>query len=170
MTADSVATESLIGGHTVGLLHFPDDYANPKSGLLARWRCHVIANAVVRDRGYMEGLFKTHFPHGELAELGQRGIPEAAIEKADTVVLLYPDPIGLDFSACERFLASRWPTKRILVLNGRRRLFRLDRERRRRLALRRMLALFRPLEAAFFVFFVTATPFLLLVDLLRRRR
>src|SRR5262245_12670114 len=117
--------EALIGSNTVGLLYFPPDYTVPRPGLAGAWRRHVLANAAVRDRAYMEALFRECCPHGALVEVASDDLP-ADVERADSVVLLYPDSIGIDFGGIERTLRSRWPGKRLLALNGRRRLFRLD--------------------------------------------
>jgi hypothetical protein len=118
----------------------------------------------------MEALFKSHFPHGELIVLKDAGLPELHVTAADSIVLLYPDSIGMDFGAIERSVISRWPLKRVLVLNGRRRLFRLEPQMRRRLALRRYLEAIRIPEVAFLLVFLIATPILLLLDMMRSRR
>jgi hypothetical protein len=162
--------ESLIGPNTVGLLYIPSDYAEPRAGLLAVWRRHLVANAEVRSREYMEALFTASFPKGGLVEVVNGQIPTDRLEGADTIVLLFPDSIGIDFGKIERAIYSRWPSKRVLALNGRRRLFRLDPEMRRRLALRHFLETYRLPELAFLVIFVLVTPFLVLLDLLRGRR
>ena len=162
--------ESSLGAGTAGVLHFPPDYSAPRPGLFAAWRRHLIANAGVRDRDYMEALFRSHFPHGVLVAATDGPIPGDVLDRMDTIVLLYPDPIGMDFGAIEREVASRWPAKRLLALNGRRRLFRLDDGMRWKLALRRFLAAWRIPEILFFVVFVVVTPFLALYDTLRSAR
>ena len=162
--------EALIGPKTVGLLRNPTDYAVPRMGVFALWRRHLVANAGVRDREYMEALFKSQFPRGELIVLEDFVIPDARCAEADSIVLLYADCIGMDFGGIERNIISRWPLKRLLVLNGRRRLFRLDSEMRRRLALRRFLEATRLPEMAFLLVFLIATPVLLLVDTIRSHR
>jgi hypothetical protein len=162
--------EALIGPKTVGLLLIPADYATPRAGLLALWRRHVVANAGVRDRAYMESLFKSHFPHSELIVVEGGGVSDARVAGADNIVLLYADSIGMDFGAIERNIVSHWPLKRVLVLNGRRRMFRLDPDMRRRLALRRFLEVSRLPEIAFLLAFFIATPVLLLLDTMKSRR
>lgn len=126
-------TETLIGTSTAGLLFVPTDYVTPRASLLGLWRRHLIANAAVRGRDYMEALFKSHFPHCRLLEVAHGRIPHGDLQGVDNIVLLFPDSIGADFGWIERTLAARWPLKRVLVLNGRRRLFRLDPAMRRRL-------------------------------------
>jgi len=162
--------EALIGPETVGLLHVPSDYVTPRQGLLAIWRRHLVANVGVRSRDYMEALFRTHFPRGRLVEIEDGRIPADVLDRAGNIVLLYPDSIGMDFGEIERAIASRWPAKRVLVLNGRRRMFPLDAETRRRLALRRFLEAWRLPEIMFFLVFVVVTPLLALFDIVRGRR
>lgn len=165
-----MAFEDLIGGNIVGLLHHPGDYAAPRPGLRSLWRRHLIANAFVRNREYMVALFKSHFPGSPTVEATDGRVPEDSIAGADAIVLLYPDSIGMDFGWIERTVRARWPAKRLLVLNGRRRFFRLDAEMRRRLALRRFLERARLPEFAFFALFLVVTPVLLLLDAFKSSR
>src|SRR5262245_25962066 len=162
--------ESALGTATAGVLFFPADYFAPRHGLFALWRRHLVANASVRDRAYIEALFKSHFPNGVLVEATDGRVPGDALDRMDTIVLLFPDPIGMDFGAIERAVISRWPVKRLLALNGRRRLFRLDTRMRRRLGLRRFLASWRIPEFVFLLVFALTTPLLLLYDAIRGAR
>lgn len=162
--------ETLIGHSTLGILYFPEEYANPRKGILATWRRHLLANAAIRDRQYMLTLFNSHFPDCNSITITDKNLPAREIESAENLVLLFPDSIGLDFAAMERSIASRWPAKRLFALNGRRRFFRLDAPMRRRIALRRFLEKTRIPELCFFVAFVVATPFMALADLTRSRR
>ena len=160
----------LITGGTTGVLHIPADYATPRRGLSGLWRRHVIANASVRNREYMESLFNARFPGSELIFLEEGRVPSSLAVGADNIVLLYPDSIGLDFRHIERELVRRWPSKRLLVLNGRGRLFRLDKGMLHRLLFLRFLESFRIPEIAFLIVFLLTTPFLVLVDFFRDRR
>src|SRR5688500_559258 len=99
--------------------------------MLALWRRHLVANAAVRDRDYMIALFHSHFPDCRVFEAASGTIPYAELDTVDNIVLLFPDSIGARFGWIERSLINRWPSKRVLVLNGRRRLFRLDAAMRR---------------------------------------
>jgi len=162
--------EALIRGNTVGLLHIPKDYSSPPPGVAGAWRRHLVANAVVRDREYMMALFNSHFPSGTVVDVDDGQIPPEVASSADNIVLLFPDSIGMDFGDIERNVAVRCPSRRILVLNGRRRFFNLDAKMRRRLALRRFLEATRIPEIVFFLVFVVATPVLVVVDALRGRR
>ena len=162
--------QALIGRNTLGVLYFPADYAQRRTGLLALWRRHLLANAAVRDREYMLALFSSHFPDCPLISMTDEKTPVPEIESADNVVLLFPDSIGLDFGVIERSIASRWPAKRLFALNGRRRFFRLDAPMRRRMAIRRFLEKSRIPEVGLSVVFIVATPFLALMDLVRGHR
>jgi len=159
-----------IGAVALGLLYVPFDYLVPRNGLLALWRRHLVATAAVRTGDYMKALFASRFPGSALAEVTDGKIPEDVLIQAQTIVLLYPDAIGMEFGWIERALARRWPSKHVLALNGRRRLFRLDREMRRRLAIRRFLEFSRLPELAFFLVFAVVTPFFALLDIMRGHR
>ncbi len=160
----------LAGSDTLGVLYMPSDYVVPRRGILALWRRHVVANANVRNREYMESLFRRCFPYGALVEVKNGAIPSDLIDASESIVLLFPDAIGLDFTKVERAINARWPSKRLLALNGRGRLFRLDRRTRRQLLLSRFLEQWRLPELAFFLLFVAITPFLLIFDLMRGQR
>jgi len=167
LRVDSTAS---IGPFTVGLLYVPSDYVVPRKGLLALWRRHLVASAGVRTGDYMRALFTDRFHGSALVEVTDGEIPVDVLVQAQAIVLLYPDAIGMDFGWIERTLARRWPSKHVFALNGRRRLFRLDREMRRRLAVRRFLEASRLPELAVFLVFAAATPFLTLFDILRGHR
>ena len=162
--------ETLLGSRSIGLLYLPGDYAVPRKGFGAVWRRHLVANAGVRDREYMEHLFHSHFPNGVLLELKDARLPADIAGDGDNIVLLYPDSIGMDFPGIERALARQCPSRNVFVLNGRRRFFRLDRDMRRRLRLRRWLVAVRLPEFAFLLLFVLVTPLLVINDFVRGRR
>ncbi len=65
----------------------------------------------------------------------------------DAVLLLHSDALGLGLGALERRLVGAFPAG-VFVLNGRRRLYRLDARMQRRLRRRRVLAETRIVEAA----------------------
>jgi hypothetical protein len=162
--------DRLIGGKTVGLLYLPPDYAAPRMGWRAIWRRHIVANAAVRDREYMAALFQSRFPSGNLHIVENDHVPTEVLAAADTVVLLFPDAIGVDWQPIERQVHPCSTGKRLLMLNGRRRLLRLDSETRQRLARRRFLETWRLPEFAFLSIFVIVTPILAFLDLIRGRR
>ncbi len=63
------------------------------------------------------------------------------------MLLVHADALGLGLGGLERELAAAFP-EQVFVLNGRRRLYRLDPVMRRRLRRRRVLAETRIVEAA----------------------
>ena len=163
-------SERLIGPNTVGLLYLPPDYEVPRKGIFAIWRRHVVANAQVRKRDYMKDLFARHFPGCQILEVQPKQLPDDVLGRVENIVLLYADPNGMDCGWIERAIANRWPEKRVLVLNGRNRFFRLDSRMHKRLSLRRFLETFRIAEIALALAFIAVTPFLLFFDILRGRR
>ena len=117
-----------------------------------------------RDEAYLRALFAERYPDGRIGALSEAG-------NADVVVLLYPDAIGIGWSAVERDVRSRAGAgTELRALNGRRRDFALDRAMRRRLAVRRAFETALLGEALFTAVLLLATPPLLAWDLLRGRR
>jgi len=76
----------------------------------------------------------------------RRGLERYAIKPA-AIVLLYADAIGLGCARLEDAALSEAPE--VIIINGRRRAFGLDREARRALALRRFLSNWRFMELFF---------------------
>jgi hypothetical protein len=156
----------------VGVFHNPwrSDY-DPRRSLSELYGRAVWLKANPRGEEYMRALFAERYPEGVFVTTAGGEDWRRAVAGADTVVLLYPDSIGIRFSAVEREVErarKTWATVR--VLNGRRRDFVLSRTvrrelRRRRLAERAMLG-----EALAVVLFAAATPFFVASDLLRGRR
>ncbi len=141
------------------------------SGPLALLRRALWFKANPRQADYMEALFREHWPEGAIVALGGPAELGPEVARADTLVLLYPDAIGLGFGALDRaVLRHAAEGARVAVLNGRRRLFELDRRTRRQLALRRFLERFMLGEALFALGFLCATPVLVAADLARGRR
>ena len=136
-----------------------DHYANPRSlqylvGLVGE------ASALLSpDRApdlVVDARFGAELPDRVTRAFGRVVVAEVASRQAwtrdllgesrayDHVVLVYADALGLGCEAGERSaLADR---DDVLVINGRRRAFRLDRRLRRRLALSRLLARTRIVE------------------------
>ena len=162
--------EDLIGTKTAGVLHIPADYMTPRQGLLALWRRHLVTNAAMRNREYMKALFASHFPNGTLVETEAGAVPGDVLGRVDNIVLLYPDSIGMDYGDIERQVAARWPSKRVLALNGRRRFFRLDAHMLRRLRLRRFLEACRVPEIILAAALIVAAPVLAVAYLIRGER
>lgn len=102
-----------------------------------RWAVHFKANP--RPLEYMASLLSEHWPDADLIDVQDAGW-RARIAGARTVVLLYPDAIGLGFGHFERDLLRAIPADaEVQVLNGRRRRFVLDARTQRSLRLRRFL-------------------------------
>ena len=90
-----------------------------------------------------------------------------AAERYDTIVLIYPDALGLSWSRAEaRALAAAGT---VAIVNGRRRLFTLDRVVRRGLMWRRFLANTRMVQVMLGVAIVPLAAALAASDNLRRR-
>jgi hypothetical protein len=90
-----------------------------------------------------------------------------ALQKFDTVVLIYPDALGLTWSALERGAYSN--SSNVIIANGRRRLFAWDRRTARSLALRRFLANTRLVELIWGILVVPTAAVLAAVDFARGR-
>lgn len=156
----------------LGVLHYPlgDDFgvsnASPRSARRLYLRA-LAFKANPRDPEYMRELFSELHPDGEIVSPGEPGWAEA-VARADQVVILYPDSIGLGFGAFERKI-SRLTGSPILALNGRRREFELSRPMRRRLRSRRVLERTMLAEALLLPLLALATPPLVALDRMRGR-
>jgi len=89
-----------------------------------------------------------------------------SISGVDTVVLVYPDALGLTFGRLERQLKS-WGADNVVVVTGRRRFFSLTEAARRTLRWRRMLASTRFVELAGAVAIIPVAAVLAIYDRLR---
>ena len=155
----------------VGVFHNPwrSDY-DPRRSLAELYRRAVWLKANPRDEEYMRALFAERYPRGAFVRASDEGW-RSELPAADTVVLLYPDSNGIDFSGLEAEvgrLKKTWATVR--VLNGRRRDFVLSRAVRRGLRRRRFIERAMLGEALATLLFVAATPFFVVSDLVRGRR
>ena len=159
----------------VGLFHLPwpadPSRLRTSRSPLQMYRYAVWFKANPRSAEYMQQLFSERFPDGEFFHVDENGGWRAASAQAHTVVLLYPDSIGLGFGGLEREvgrLRKKWAALR--VLNGRRREFLWTASAARALRLRRLIERTMLGELVFLPVFVCLTPLLLLADLLRGRR
>lgn len=155
----------------LGVFHNPwrADY-DPKRSLAELYRRAVWLKANPRDEAYMRALFAERYPGGLFADTADDGW-RRELPAADTVVLLYPDANGIDFSGVEGEVLRRrktWATVR--VLNGRRRDFVLNGGVRRALRRRRFVERAMLGEALAVILFAAATPFFVASDLLRGRK
>jgi hypothetical protein len=123
-----------------------------------------------RTANYMRTLQQERFPDAEWVDTGEHSDWINRLSHADTVVLLYPDSIGLGFRPIERsVLAHKLDWTAVVVLNGRRREFRLNNATRLGLRLRRLLEWTMLPELLFLPVFVVMTPLLWTIDAVRGR-
>lgn len=158
----------------VTLFHSPwpdDGLARPgRSQPLALYRYAVWYKANPRSAEYMRTLALEHFPDAEWASTAEQSEWASRIAGADTIVLLYPDAIGLGFGSLEqRVMAHKRDWAGVEVLNGRRRKFRLNGATRMGLRLRRLLEWSMLPELLFLPVFILATPLLWVADAVRGR-
>jgi hypothetical protein len=136
---------------------------------VGRYRRAVAWKANPRTPEYMRALLAEAAPGGVVAEASP-GLRETLCG-AETVILLYPDAIGLGWEGVERaVLAAAPPGARIEVLNGRRRRFAFDASARRALRARRVLERTMLVEALAAPVIIGLAPVLWLVDAVRGRR
>jgi len=162
-----------VSGKIVGL------YADPWAGLAAAqisfghplrlWRKAVWFKANPRSAAYMRERLAERWPDAAFIDAGA-GPWATSLAGADTIVLLYPDAIGLGFGGIERQVRALAPRATLKVLNGRRRCFDLDAGTRRALALRRFLERSMLVELLLGTALLLATPFLHAADLVAGRR
>jgi hypothetical protein len=161
-------------GRTVTLIYSPWPVEGlkrpPRSKPLAQYRYAVWYKANPRGAGYMRALQQERFPAAEWVEARGQGDWLDRVSQAETVVLLYPDAIGLGFGAIERSVLSyKAKSAAVEVLNGRRRQFGLTSATRWRLRLRRFLEWTMLPEMAFIPVFIVVTPVLWMIDAVRGR-
>ncbi len=161
---------------TLGLYY--DMWGDGETGPPARSRNprHLYRRAVwfksnPRSAAAMEQLFLESFSDGRFVDVAKTNRWQHEAADCETVVLLYPDAIGLGFGAIERQVLRRHGGGRqTRVLNGRRRDFLLTPSVRRGLRLRRILERTMAGELLFGLVFLVATPLMLSFDLVRGRR
>lgn len=133
---------------------YRDFYANPRSGAYMASQLSALADSALPGVDMlllavdMPALPEALMPRQDMVELVS--VPSAAdlhlaLENAsksavfDAALLLHHDAIGLGLAGIEATLQGAVPDG-LFVLNGRRRVYRLDQAMRRRLASRRFLA------------------------------
>ncbi len=142
----------------------------PGRRLAAQYAYAVWYKANPRSEDYMRALMAERFPGAEWVRSDDPGL-KSRVADADRVVLLYPDSIGLGFMPIERLVLShKSPLADVVVLNGRRREFRLNTATRLGLRLRRLLEWTMLPEMLMLPIFIIATPVLWTVDAVRGRR
>lgn len=156
-------------GRVVGLFRSPWGaglaHSRTARSPLQMFRYAVWFKANPRDAAYMQQLLGERFPNAEFVDVDHHANWRDAAAGADTLVLLYPDAIGLGFSSLERKVGRISKAEAIVrVLNGRRRDFALDGATMRALRLRRIIERSMLGEILFMPVFLCLTPLLLLVD------
>jgi hypothetical protein len=156
----------------VGIFHSPwqGSYDQHKS-LAQLYRRAVWLKANPRDEQYMHALFRERYPNGKFVATSRDPNWAKQLSSADTVVLLYPDSIGLGYGALEALVENSkktWATVR--VLNGRRRDFVVSRRAKRALRWRRLIERAMLGEVVAMAGFLLITPFLVLTDFVKGRR
>ena len=124
-----------------------------------------------RNAAYMKQLLNETWPGARFVDVAAEPAWQKEAGDCETLVLLYPDAIGLGFGAIERKVRrARKGRETAQVLTGRRRRFALTRAVRRGLLMRRLLERTMLGELLFGIVFVVTTPLLLTFDLVRGRR
>ncbi|MDT7603942.1 MAG: hypothetical protein QOF61_1939 [Acidobacteriota bacterium] len=156
----------------VGIFHNPwrADY-DPRRSVAELYRRALWLKANPRDEAYMRALFAERYPQGVFVNADDKPGWTEQLRDADTVVLLYPDSIGLHFAPLEAAIErgkKEWATVR--ALNGRRRDFVLSRQARKSLRRRRFLERSMLGEAVLTAAFAVVTPLFVVSDLVRGRK
>lgn len=161
--------------NVIALLHNPwpesfDISGSPLKQVTSRLRKSMFSRANPRDAEYMCSLCEERWGDAEFVEI-ESATAHDSIQRADIIVILYPDAIGQGFAKVERDIARLKHAKaEVRVLNGRRREFPLSAATLRSLRLRRFLERTMLGESLFTALFLLITPVLLLVDLATGRR
>ncbi len=138
---------------------------------LFKWACWFKANP--RTESYMQDLFTSHYPEGQFVDgdACDSDCLRDQVRSAQTVVLLYPDAIGIGFSALEKIvLCVKSPMTGVKVLNGRRREFIFNANVKWSLRFRRFLEVTMLPEICVSVVMLIVTPFLVSIDVVRGRK
>jgi hypothetical protein len=164
-----------MGVRVIGLYRYPWEtaYVNRSSRrrtARALYRKAIWSKANPRDESYMRVLFADRYPDGTFLKTDEMVDWSNEVAAADTIILLYPDSVGLGFAALESTVTRlKKPSAAVRVLNGRRRDFLFTRATRRRLGLRRLLERSMMVEFVVMIAMLLVTPFLIMADLVRGR-
>jgi len=128
-----------------------------------------------RSQEYMKDLVRGAYGECPPAQFvvmeNPKHLPEILWDTVEEIVLLWPDANGTGWTPIERnVLRLKNPITRVVVLNGRRRWFVINRMTWYGFRLRRLLEKTFLCELGFLTFFICVSPFLVLTDLLRGRR
>ena len=146
-----------------------DFYANPRGydyqrGLVEAVadRCRAGAELVVDAAFDSELVAPAHAEIKKVSRVNLQQLPTGWLPAASTVILVYPDPLGLSWQGLEARI--RKEGRSIVIVNGRRRMFLLNAEARRALRLRRFLANTRVVELVAGLLLIPASGVLALRD------
>lgn len=143
----------------------------PSRNLLEKYRRVVWHKANPRHEDYMKNCFFEHWPDGIFVNADTDSGWYHNLSEADTIVLLYPDAIGLGFAQIESRVAQakkKWAAVR--VLNGRKRSFLLTPFVRAQLVTRRFLERSMLGEIIFTALFIVITPLFVMIDRVKGRQ
>jgi len=164
---------------TVFLFHHPPVYpvlARLTTGVgllnrvVSKLEAHEVFRQNARSREYMMNEARAAFPEFDPAAIiGPEGLGSVDWNSVNRLVLVWPDSNGLGWAPVEkRACALAAPGTEIVVLNGRRRQFRLADSKN--LYLRRFLEKTFLADLAATTLFFIGTPFLLLIDAAKGKR
>ena len=142
------------------------------AGLVRKMDRHVLYRRNPRGRDYMFSVASEKFPEfGPAALVSPDEIDGVDWSSIAQIVFVWTDANGLGWSPVEKhiFRAANQGT-RLVVLNGRRRIFDLTRREWRTLRRRRLLEKTFAMDLAATAAFLVVTPFLLVLDLARGKR
>lgn len=125
-----------------------------------------------RNLEYMKRIIPSDYKNIEIAHIAKiDDLKKFSFEHREEIVLLWPDGNGYGWNKVERYIFHRkTPRCKVIVVNGRRRVFVLNRTRRSGFLIRRFIEKFLVFEFIFTAFFIIATPFFLFYDLIRGRK
>ncbi len=145
-----------------------DFYANPRPPAYQRELVAAAAalcgpgSAVIVDGALPEDAAGDGFGDLPVSRRDLGRLSAAELPAQATVVFVYPDPLGLSWGGLEAGVAAQG--RSIVVVNGRRRMFLLDRAARRALSVRRLLAQTRIVELTLGLLLIPLSGILALKD------
>ena len=159
---------------TIALFYSPwpaDGLARPpRSKPFAQYRYAVWYKANPRSSAYMRALQQERVADAEWVDTGSDRDWRNRVDETDSIVLLFPDSIGLGFGKLEQEVFARKPDwADVRVLNGRRREFRLNGAVRLGLRIRRFLEWTMLPELLFIPVFMVLTLMFWAMDTMRGR-
>lgn len=154
---------------------YRDHYANPRSpayqaalvrGLLEK--AHFDTFEIVVDSGLDLALDDIAIEGAaEIAIADLRSLSSNSLSRFDAIAIVYPDALGLSWGWLEKLVMQA--EENVAIVNGRRRLFRLDLSTHRALAWRRFLANTRIVQILLGISAYPLGAMLALKDKMRRR-